>query len=117
MSQFKTVLFGFAILLIFVSLSSCSRNDAGTQRVFQQITVLSEEVRATNSEVKLLRQEVAALRQVLADGDVDVDAALAAKLKQTSTVARPGESCPVGDKTGPSSESESARPLAPENAH
>lgn len=50
-----------ALLLLLVSCQG--GNDA---RVFQQITVLSEEVRATNGEVKLLRQEIDCLRKELA---------------------------------------------------
>lgn len=49
-------------LLLFIS---CRGGDSEA-KVFQQITVLSEEVRTTNAEVKLLRQEVDNLRKELA---------------------------------------------------
>ena len=49
-------------LLLFVS---CRGGDSEA-KLFQQITVLSEEVRTTNAELKLLRQEVGNLRKELA---------------------------------------------------
>ena len=63
MRSSKTPFFFSVLLLLLVS---CRGGDGDTAKLFQQITVLSEEVRTTNGEVRLLRQEVDHLRKELA---------------------------------------------------